>query len=225
MKIFTIPGLEIEFIQHRYSQAVSSDTFALYSNARKVLSSYTYLSEQKKAPLKVMDLGTGNGILLLMLAKEFMDVYYTGIEILKELVDIAKLNLERLSTYLKKKVNYQIINANYNELQGNIPKDSSFDLIISNPPYYPIGDGKVSSVYEKAVSRFELTATMSELLKCIKTYLSVTGKAFVIYPNFRMKDMEKLCNELALICFYKKEASDLDIQCAKNRIIFEISHA
>ncbi|MCL2065559.1 MAG: methyltransferase domain-containing protein [Candidatus Cloacimonetes bacterium] len=245
MKIFCIPGIDADFFQHDYSQAVSSDANHLYFKARELLLNYDF-KQQKfisndthsvstgglNKGLSVLDLGTGNGILLLMLAKDFHDLSYSGIEIIDELVDIAKKNFLILSEYLGKNLNYQIIKADYCQLTEEISKTIKHDIIMSNPPYYPVGQGKISQQYEKAISRFEIIATLPGLVKCIKNFLSMAGIAIVIYPQERSQEMEKetLNNNLKIInmsssaTLRKGEMVEKSQNKTKN-IIFELKHA
>lgn len=224
MKEFSIPGLEINFFQHSASQSVTDDAYLLYLKSLRSLK-----QKLNNTAKNVLDLGSGCGILLLMLAKDFPNLYFTGIDIVNELTLIAIKNFEKLSEYLKTNLVYKFINANYSEWKTQ----EKFDLILSNPPYFPTGSGNISPIFEKAVSRFELSATQKDLLKCIKDNLSESGKAFVLYPVFRKKEFEDNCVNYCLnidsysFTDYENSSFHSDIKKInkKTKIIFELSNA
>ncbi|NQV16975.1 MAG: methyltransferase [Armatimonadetes bacterium] len=142
----------------------------------------TILSEIKKqaTKMKVLELGSGNGIISIMLSHYRTNWEMTGLEIQSHLVKLACEN----SKLAKVKVNF---------VQGDLCKKefapNSFDLIISNPPYYPKNKGKVSPSEERAISRTEIMCTMQDIFKSIKYHLKRNGIAFVIYPVSRIDEI------------------------------------
>jgi tRNA1(Val) A37 N6-methylase TrmN6 len=179
-----------------------------------------------------LDLGTGNGILLLMMAKDFRDKYYVGIEIIKELCDIAVINFERMSEYLKCGLNYRILNADYAKLD-DVLIDEQFDLIVSNPPYYTKGTGRMSTDNIKATARFELTANLMQLLQSVKSYLKYDGKSFIIFPLNRSGEFMAVCRRIGLAINSKEYIdyqtksfhTDLEKVNSKTKVIYEVVHA
>ena len=232
MRSFTIPGLDIEFYQHDTSQPVSEDAYYLYLKSKLSLERFNSPFPIPHFPLtSILDLGTGNGILLLMLAKDFRNLCFTGIEIVKELCDIAIQNFNKLCAYLKENVHFQIINADYSELGNTLNK--KYDMILSNPPYYPNGTGRLSSDFIKAVAKFELSATLGQLLQSIKDYLTPNGKSFVVFPYLRANEFEENCrrSDLKINSYdfidYKRQSFHRDIKNVnhKTKIIYELTHA
>ena len=96
MKTFEIPGLDIDFIQHKYAQPVSTDTYLLY---KAVVDSHADEKPQDTKKYHILDIGCGSGILLLMLAKDWHkdanQYNLTGIEIQKKLVEMAEENTQK----------------------------------------------------------------------------------------------------------------------------------
>jgi tRNA1(Val) A37 N6-methylase TrmN6 len=216
---FNIPDLDVDFFQSKRSQMISSDTQNLYQII------YHYVVNHKVK--RVLDLGTGNGILLLMLVKDFTDIECVGVEIVESLVKLANSNFEKLSEYIGKEIDYSIILANYASYDY---LDGEYDLIISNPPYNLKNCGRLSPIYEKSIARFELKATQFELLNTIKQKLSKMGTSYIIYPKARMKELIMNCEKLLLNCSIFNEISDESLNninkvSNNSKFIFKISHA
>ncbi len=211
--VFQIPGLSVDFYQYNKSQCISSDTQILCNVV------FNYLLSHQVS--NILDMGTGNGILLLMLAKDYPDLRYVGIEIINELKELAIMNFIQLSNLFKKQFNYSIIQDNYAQINF---QNEKFDLIVSNPPYYKKNSGRLSPFHEKNISRFEIEATQSDLLVSVKNNLASDGTAFVLYPVTRQNEIIETCKMLKLNCQINKDLfSRLG---SHDRIsIFELSHA
>ena len=81
---------------------------------------------KNKSKLKILDIGTGSGCILLSILKEKSDFYGTGIDLSKKCLDICKINTLKLGLEKRSKfIKTDIDNFNYGK----------YDLIISNPPY------------------------------------------------------------------------------------------
>ena len=209
---FTIPGLTENFTQSPFSQLVSEDSYHLYL---AVQSRITQLASSDR--LEILDLGTGCGIILLMLAKDWATPFYTGIELLESLTEIATANFRRLIECVGHR-DYALFTADYSHLEHLLP-DKKFHLIVSNPPYYPKGMGKLNPVYEKAVARHELVGNMATLLQTIKKFLSPDGRAYVLYPEKRQTEVKRLCHQNQLTI---QAEQYVDATATKKKIIYEI---
>lgn len=159
--------------QFKQGQSISTDTELIVN---------TILSEIKKqaTKMKVLELGSGNGIISIMLSHYRPNWEITGLEIQPHLVELAVENSNRA----KVKVNF---------VQGDLCKKefapNSFNLIVSNPPYYPKKKGKISPLKERAISRTEVMCTMQDVFKSIKYHLKNDGTAFIIYPVSRLDEI------------------------------------
>ena len=79
---------------------------------------------------KVIDLGTGTGIISILLSEKTHAQSFVGVEIQEEVAEMAKRSIELNG--LKNKI--QIINENILNLK-NIYSQKSFDSVVTNPPY------------------------------------------------------------------------------------------
>ncbi len=66
-----------------------------------------------------------------------------------------------------------------------------YDLIVSNPPWRPLGSGKPSPSEARNISRFELLCSMSDVLACVKRNLSPSGDALLLYPQSRTDELAR----------------------------------
>ncbi len=131
--------------------------------------------------IDVLDIGTGCGIISIMLKYYNPRWNVSGLDIQRELIELAKRNRK-------------ICNLNINFFEADIKKydnTNGFDLIVSNPPYYQKGSGKMSLSSQKAISRFELAVCMQNILNAIKRLLKKRGRASILYPKFRLEEFKK----------------------------------
>jgi len=92
----------------------------------EILIDYIVKNTKQKSKLKVLDIGTGSGCILLSILKEKKDFYGTGIDISKKCIEISKINASKLN--ISSRVKFFKSNVD-NFFYGK------YDLIISNPPY------------------------------------------------------------------------------------------
>lgn len=109
--------MDHRFIVNKHTLIPREDTAGLIDYARD------YLHAHPQA--RVLDIGTGTGILGITISKEFPTTTVVATDISKEALEIAKLNNHHLGANVK-----FIISDLFQELQGQ-----TFDLILSNPPY------------------------------------------------------------------------------------------
>jgi tRNA1Val (adenine37-N6)-methyltransferase len=149
-------------------------------------------------PSKILDIGTGTGVIALMLAQRFPDAAVTAIEIDPDAADQAEENFrgspfsERLSL-----------------VQGRIQdfhQEEKFDLIVSNPPFFPDHLKSSDSKRNRALHTDELS--FEELIRKTKLLLSPTGTFWTILPPRQMVDLETLAAGAGLFLFQKTKVRD-----------------
>lgn len=139
---------------------------------------------QVGATEKVIDLGTGSGVIPLILADRTKAVKITGIEIQPELVDMAKRSIKLNG--LQDRIRIKKCDVN------DVPeafKTESFEIVISNPPYYPVKSGKLNPQKGKAIARHELLVKMEDVVRVAHYLLKPKGHAYLIYPATRTIDL------------------------------------
>lgn len=122
-------------------------------------------------PGKILDIGTGTGLIALILAQRFSDAQLTGIEIDKNAFEEAQFNVSE-SKFSKR------ISIKYTSLQ-NFVTHEKFDLIVSNPPFFELTH-KETSARNKARQQSDLT--FEELIHYTEKLLTPDGKLAIIIP-------------------------------------------
>lgn len=136
----------------------------------------------------VLDLGTGCGILLLLLACRFPDCTLTGVEIQPDLARLAEKNV-RLNALADR---VQIITADMRSVAEHFPS-GAFAVVVSNPPFRPLAAGRLNLAVEKAVARHELSGSLHTVAQAASFVLPPGGRLFLIYPAWRLVS---LCSTL-----------------------------
>lgn len=131
---------------------------------------------------RVIDLGTGNGIIPLLLARK-AKCKIVGLEIQGPLLKHARHNIAQNG--LEKEIAL---------IQGDIRlsklffKGCSFDTVVSNPPYRKLNSGRLNPISEKAIARHEILITLPELIENTANLLCDSGKLFMIYIPERFSE-------------------------------------
>jgi tRNA1Val (adenine37-N6)-methyltransferase len=130
---------------------------------------------------RIADLGTGCGVVSLLLACKNPTAHVTGIEIQKSLVSLARRNVtvNRLSHRVR------IIQGDLREVRRGILA-SPIDLVVSNPPYRELQTGRINPDTEKAVARHEILASLTDVVKAADKLLDQSGRLALIYPARRL---------------------------------------
>ncbi len=132
----------------------------------------------------VVELGCGNGVITMILAARFRDVKFTGVEIQKDLADLAEKNVHLNSL----QDNVKILRADAADIKNHFPARSK-DGIFFNPPYRKLNSGRINPDAEKAIARHEIKGSLSIFLKAAQYLLKPSGKLFAIYPAKRMAEL------------------------------------
>ena len=132
----------------------------------------------------VLDLGTGTGILSILLSgKTNLNKIY-GIEIQEDVADMAKRSVKLND--LENKI--EIINKNIKEL-NTIFERNSFDSIVTNPPYKKINTGKENEKTNKYISRHEVTANLEDFIKIRFELLKDKGSFYMVHRPERLSEI------------------------------------
>ena len=141
-------------------------------------------AKEIKRNAKVLDLGTGTGILSILLAgkTELNKIY--GIEIQEEVAEMASRSV--LLNDLQGRV--EIVNKNIKEL-NDIFEKNSFDAIVTNPPYKKLNTGLENEKEKKFISRHEVTASLEDFIKTSFDLLKDKGTLYMVHRPERLAEI------------------------------------
>ena len=202
MKLVELPFGKTIY-QTAHGQSITSDTAFIVD---------LILQHYSDAQRSVLELGSGNGIISIMLAHYRSNWQITGIEIQPELVKLSKNNAEHANV----KVDFQKTDLK------DFHSTSQYDLIVSNPPFYPVRSGKISPIKERAISRHEILCEMADVFAAIKRNLNPNGIAFLLYPEERLEEAEKNAKKVDLKLTSK---FIMTVGKSRNKILLELMNA
>jgi tRNA1Val (adenine37-N6)-methyltransferase len=162
----------IQVKQHQAGYRFSIDAVILARHARP------------QADDTVVDLGTGCGIIPLILAYRHPGIKIYGIEVQKELADIAVKNVAENFLEDRICIHYRDMKTlKHDMISGPV------DLIVSNPPYRKARSGRINPHQQRAVARHEIEVTLYDVLETARRMLRVAGRCVMIYTAERLTDM------------------------------------
>ena len=132
----------------------------------------------------VMDLGTGTGIIPILLCGKTELKKVVGVEIQEQVYEMAKRSI--LLNNLENK--FEIINENILNL-NKIYEKNSFDVIVTNPPYKKKDTGILNENSKKVISRHEITASLEDFISISKDLLKDKGEFYMVHRPERLVDI------------------------------------
>lgn len=145
------------------------------------------------SPSKILDLGTGTGLLALMVAQRFEKAKITAVEILAQAADEALYNFS-ISPW---KQRIKLINEDFRKFATFTAE--KFDLIISNPPYFE--NQLLPKDDDLQIAKHSQYLNIEELFYYSKKILNLSGRISLVLPYSLLENVNKLAlnNQLFLI--------------------------
>ena len=135
----------------------------------------------------VLDLGTGTGIIPILLCGKTNLKKVIGIEIQQDVANMAK----RSSQLNNLQDRFEVVNTNIIDLK-NIYEKQSFDVIVTNPPYKKENTGITNENEAKLISRHEITANLEDFISISKDLLKDKGEFYMVHRPERLVDILSL---------------------------------
>ena len=139
---------------------------------------------------RVLDLGTGTGIIPILMAAKTKASELIGLEIQQDSADMAHRSV--LLNDLTDRV--KIVQGDIKEA-GNIFDAASFDVVTSNPPYMIGGHGLKNPDAPKAIARHEVMCDLEDVVKAAAKCLKSGGKFYMVHRPFRLTEIMTIMHE------------------------------
>ena len=151
-----------------------------------------------KKSFRVLDLGTGTGVMPLLIADEVREIQ--AVEINPVMAELAARNM-RLNG-LEEKITVR--RGDYREIH-ELYAPESFDLVLVNPPYRPVNHGQQNALHGVARARHEVTATLADVVWAARYALKFRGRLAMVHLPERLGEILVALHENQLeakrVCF------------------------
>ena len=143
-----------------------------------------FAGKEVKGKDSVIDLGTGTGIIPLLMNKMCENAHFVGLEVQKESADMAtrSVALNELEDKIK------IVNGDLKEA-GTLFARHSFNIVTCNPPYMIDEHGRSNKLDAKTIARHEVLCTLEDVVAAANYLLATHGKFFMIHRPFRLPEI------------------------------------
>ena len=151
----------------------------------------TEFARDIKQGSKIVDLGTGTGILGILLSKKVMPSKIIGIEKQRDVAEMAKRSIKLNSL----EDMFEIINCDINDLKL---EKNYYDVVVTNPPYKKSSTGIKSQNEKQRISRFETSATLDDWIRVSSNLLNTKGSFYMVYRTDRLTELIEIMRKYKL---------------------------
>lgn len=163
--------------------------------------------EIKKNNVNVLEIGSGSGILPILLSDNEKIKNYDAVDIQKENFYILNKNIENNNFKFK-------INSLCEDIK-KLKNSNMYDIIFSNPPFMEIDGKQINENIHKKISRHEVELNLKDFIKNAKRLLKPCATLFFVHRLHRMVEIIKILDEekfcVSRIRFIKKDNKYLNI--------------
>ena len=144
---------------------------------------------------KVLDLGTGTGIIPLILSHKTKANHIFGIEVQENSFNLAQRNAKENG--LSDRVSF--LHLNVKDVKADVGyMEGSFDLITTNPPYTKGGSGIQNGNIAKTIARHEVEASLEDFIGAAAYLLKDKGDFVMVHRPARLVDIAEACRKYRL---------------------------
>ena len=169
-------GERLDDLQCNGLRIIQNEKLFCFGMDAVLLTGFTRVKEGER----VLDLGTGTGIIPLLLSAKTKGEHFTGLEISNSSADMARRSV-RLNG-LEQRI--EIIQGDIKEA-GELFAPASFDVVTSNPPYMIGQHGLINSDLEKAAARHEILCTLEDVVRAAARLVRSGGRFCLVRSGWR----------------------------------------
>ncbi len=183
------PGERLDDLQHNGLVIIQNRNQFCFGTDSILLAHFASDDKAKK----VCDLGTGSGVLPLLLSDMMPQASFVGVEIQADVCDMARRSVEINS--LEKRI--EIREMNLVDAPAVFGK-ASFDMVICNPPYGKRGSCVLCNNDAKNIARHEILCTLEDIIRTATGLLCNGGRFYLVHQTERMLEILELLRENCL---------------------------
>ncbi len=189
MKVELKEGERVDDLHRNGFQIIQNGKLFCFGMDAVLLSGFAKVKAQGTA----LDLGTGTGIIPILLAAKTQGRHFTGLEISPTSADMAARSV--LLNDLQERV--EIVRGDIKEA-GELFAPASFDTVTSNPPYMIGQHGLVNPDLEKAAARHEILCTLEDVVRAAAKLVRPGGSFFLVHRPFRLAEIIRTLSQYSL---------------------------
>lgn len=182
-------GERLDDLHRNGFQIIQNERLFCFGMDAVLLSGFAHVKEGGRA----LDLGTGTGIIPILLAAKTKGEYFAGLEISALSADMARRSV--LHNGLENRI--EIIQGDIKEA-GELFAPASFDTVTSNPPYMIGQHGLTNPDIEKAAARHEIFCTLEDVVRAAARLVRPGGKFYMVHRPFRLAEIIRTLSEYKL---------------------------
>lgn len=167
----------IDDLQRNGYQIIQKQNGFCFGMDAVLLSGFTNVKPGERA----VDLGTGTGIIPILLEAKYDGIHYTGLEIQEEVADMARRSVAL--NHLEDKIS--IVTGDIKEA-SRLFGAASFDVVTSNPPYMNDAHGLKNPDLPKAIARHEVLCTLDDVTREASRLLMPGGRFYMVHRPHRL---------------------------------------
>ena len=180
MKVELKAGERIDELQRNGYQIIQNENGFCFGMDAVLLSGFAKVKKGENA----LDLGTGTGIIPILLEAKTEGRHFTGLEIQETSADMAQRSV--CLNDLNEKV--EIVRGDIKEAVDLFGK-ASFDVVTSNPPYMTGQHGLINPDMPKAIARHEILCTLEDVIRQVSALLKENGRFYMVHRPFRLSEI------------------------------------
>ena len=142
---------------------------------------------------RAIDLGTGTGIIPILLEAKTEGEHFTGVEIQAESVDMARRSVQY--NHLENKINIEV--GDIKDASGQFGA-SSFHVVTTNPPYMTGQHGLTNPNEAKAIARHEVLCCLEDVIRESARLLKPQGRFYMVHRPFRLVEIMVLMHQYGI---------------------------
>lgn len=186
---YLLPGERFDDLQRNQYKIIQNPEKFCFGMDAVLLSGFARV----KPGERVLDLGTGTGIIPILLEGKTEGGHFTGLEIQEESAGMARRSVE----YNQQQDKIDIITGDIKEA-GAIFGAASFDVVTTNPPYMNNNHGLKNPDMPKAIARHEILCSLEDVIREGAGVLKENGRFYMVHRPFRLIEIISLMTRYRL---------------------------